>query len=642
MFAPDFELAARFRCTEAFLILRRDLPRCEFFRRLAPLRVSRFSLPPELSEPEQSHKKNNNNKNVGTNERKKRSELFVMEIEPKNLKTDDRLALWEELCACGAGERHSPDTRMCNCSAVFDAGLDCKGCKAGSMLIKEGRGGRLFWGCSRFRKDGCKHTLPFGFPHDRAATQALERLRDERRKVTEEAERKAALIVDVHEREWLSECRCEGAENLDTFECYVRSEGGCGMLPVCPRCGRGYLFLKNGRNGRYWQCQMYRSGDCNFTESYRPHRSPVEPKKREYAAAAAAPTSSPSLSVVVNKKARTTTAASPRVMTKPPPKVTPAVASPLQVAPQGDVMVVDTMQTTTEESETKKPPATSKTSPTKPPPNVTPFAAPSPLQVAPQGDVVVVDTMEVPAFDYFEDDVFHSPEREPSPTPARKSQLPSPARLPLSPEKKTPPAAAKAAPHQLEVASQQGGVEEAVDAVETTTTKANETLPPPASLPHPSPEKNPTSTTTTPLSPEQKTMIEAKRLAAIERRKRFLTEKQKAELETKIQAAASRGTTHCLIPVNEPIRDAFVELADLYHNEGNHNAAVTYRKVANSLAVLDFAVTEENALGLGAGKTKVPAIGKATAEKIHELVTTGAMAKLEDKRKAAAARSKLI
>lgn len=39
--------------------------------------------------------------------------------------------------------------------------------------------------------------------------------------------------------------RCGGAQNLNTSGCYMKSEGGCGMLPPCPGCaGEGVLFLR--------------------------------------------------------------------------------------------------------------------------------------------------------------------------------------------------------------------------------------------------------------------------------------------------------------------------------------------------------------------------------------------------------------
>ena len=48
-------------------------------------------------------------------------------------------------------------------------------------------------------------------------------------------------------------------------------------------------------------------------------------------------------------------------------------------------------------------------------------------------------------------------------------------------------------------------------------------------------------------------------------------------------------------------------------------------------------ITADNALGLGKGKTKVDGIGKGSAEKMREFMTTGTIQKLEEKREAAQA-----
>jgi Helix-hairpin-helix domain len=85
-------------------------------------------------------------------------------------------------------------------------------------------------------------------------------------------------------------------------------------------------------------------------------------------------------------------------------------------------------------------------------------------------------------------------------------------------------------------------------------------------------------------------------------------------------------------PDNAALVAAFVELSDLYYKTGNTNAGGAYKKVVAALAALPEAVTEANALGLGKGKTKVANIGKSSAEKIHEFVTTGTLQKLEEKR----------
>ena len=68
--------------------------------------------------------------------------------------------------------------------------------------------------------------------------------------------------------------------------------------------------------------------------------------------------------------------------------------------------------------------------------------------------------------------------------------------------------------------------------------------------------------------------------------------------------------------------------------ESNANAGKTYDKVANTIRDLDFEITADNAKGLGKGKTKVPGIGKGSAEKIFDIITTGTTEKLEEKRAA--------
>lgn len=61
-------------------------------------------------------------------------------------------------------------------------------------------------------------------------------------------------------------------------------------------------------------------------------------------------------------------------------------------------------------------------------------------------------------------------------------------------------------------------------------------------------------------------------------------------------------------------------------------AGTTYKKVAAAIKDLDFEITPDNAKGLCKGKTKVEGIGKGSADKIFEFVTTGKIAKLEEKR----------
>lgn len=83
---------------------------------------------------------------------------------------------------------------------------------------------------------------------------------------------------------------------------------------------------------------------------------------------------------------------------------------------------------------------------------------------------------------------------------------------------------------------------------------------------------------------------------------------------------------------NGPLMMAMLELSDLYYKEKNTNAGTTYKKVAGAIQNLKFEVTSDNAKGLGKGKTKVDGIGKGSADKMYEFVTTGKMEKLEEKR----------
>ena len=106
---------------------------------------------------------------------------------------------------------------------------------------------------------------------------------------------------------------------------------------------------------------------------------------------------------------------------------------------------------------------------------------------------------------------------------------------------------------------------------------------------------------------------------------------KEAQQKTKTEAA----TAVCGHPGNVAVMEAINELSSLYFKEGNANAGGTYKKVAAAIKDLDFEITAENAKGLGKGKTKVAGIGKGSAEKIHEFVTTGSMEKLEEKRAAA-------
>lgn len=89
---------------------------------------------------------------------------------------------------------------------------------------------------------------------------------------------------------------------------------------------------------------------------------------------------------------------------------------------------------------------------------------------------------------------------------------------------------------------------------------------------------------------------------------------------------------HVRCPGNAALVLALHELGELYFKEQNRNAGATYVKATKAIQELSFEVTPENALGLGKNKTKIAGIGKGTAEKMHEFITTGTIAKLEEKR----------
>lgn len=101
--------------------------------------------------------------------------------------------------------------------------------------------------------------------------------------------------------------------------------------------------------------------------------------------------------------------------------------------------------------------------------------------------------------------------------------------------------------------------------------------------------------------------------------------------EKKRQTNVSKSI--CVVEENGNLFLALTELSNCYLKEKNSHAGNSYRKVANAIKDLDYEITEDNALGLGKGKTKVAGIGKKSAELILEFVTTGTMEKLEEKRR---------
>lgn len=55
-------------------------------------------------------------------------------------------------------------------------------------------------------------------------------------------------------------------------------------------------------------------------------------------------------------------------------------------------------------------------------------------------------------------------------------------------------------------------------------------------------------------------------------------------------------------------------------------------KVTSAIKDMAQEITAENAMSFSKGKTKIPGIGKGSAEKMKEFMETGTMAKLEEKR----------
>jgi DNA polymerase/3'-5' exonuclease PolX len=69
--------------------------------------------------------------------------------------------------------------------------------------------------------------------------------------------------------------------------------------------------------------------------------------------------------------------------------------------------------------------------------------------------------------------------------------------------------------------------------------------------------------------------------------------------------------------------------------EGNNNAGFAYNKaIATIKDMEEQEINAENAMSFSRGKTKMPNIGKLTAEKMKEFCETGTFDKLEEKRSA--------
>lgn len=95
-----------------------------------------------------------------------------------------------------------------------------------------------------------------------------------------------------------------------------------------------------------------------------------------------------------------------------------------------------------------------------------------------------------------------------------------------------------------------------------------------------------------------------------------------AKEEAKAQQKTAMESS-CSCAENAGIIQAFKELGDYYFKDGNTNAGLTYKKAITTLSGLDYQITVDNAKGFGKGKTKLPGIGKGTADKIHEFYSTG-------------------
>ena len=174
--------------------------------------------------------------------------------------SDARWTLWEETCRCGGAD--TADPRMCRCPASDHLQCDCG---RGVLLPKSGPRGN-FWGCSMYKKTGCKLTKPWGVS-DASSRLALEE--HEKEKAREAAHQ--ALIRDPYEKEWQKTCRCGGVEDLNTFACH-RNYKTC-VCPSCPQCGAELFlnFAKGGGDRRWWGCSAWKQSGCSFKASYIPH-----------------------------------------------------------------------------------------------------------------------------------------------------------------------------------------------------------------------------------------------------------------------------------------------------------------------------------------------------------------------------------
>uniref|UniRef100_A0A7S4HQV9 PARP-type domain-containing protein n=1 Tax=Odontella aurita TaxID=265563 RepID=A0A7S4HQV9_9STRA len=83
-------------------------------------------------------------------------------------------------------------------------------------------------------------------------------------------------------------------------------------------------------------------------------------------------------------------------------------------------------------------------------------------------------------------------------------------------------------------------------------------------------------------------------------------------------------TSLCANPANAPLVEAFMEMSKLFFKSGDGIRGNANSKAAEAIKGIEFEINEENAHGLGKGKkTKVAGIGKGSAEKMYEFLTTG-------------------
>jgi hypothetical protein len=105
------------------------------------------------------------------------------------------------------------------------------------------------------------------------------------------------------------------------------------------------------------------------------------------------------------------------------------------------------------------------------------------------------------------------------------------------------------------------------------------------------------------------------------------------ESEDKKANKAMTAEGSCAVPENAPIFSLMNEFSLLYFKESNANAGSSYRKAANAIRDCEWEITLEIAKNMhkASGK-KLAGVGKGSSDKIVELLSTGTVAKLEEKR----------